>query len=413
MKILIISEYFPPDQGGASSRISILIYELAKYHDVTLITSSPHYPKPVKSEIRFFKPIRIYRERGVKIIRLWMPFFEINSSIGRILNYLYFTFISLLGLSFIKKPDIIWSTSPNVFCGFTAKMAKFLRGGISIANIDDIWPEGPKELGFLKSKFSCWLGENLCNFSVHGVDAITTISETISDYYYKKYNVHNIYLIPVGIENKRLETIIQYSSTEKIQNIKNNQNNQIIFMYSGILGPAYDFELMLRAFSILRKNSEIKLIIRGTGPLKPFLRDLIKKLNLKNVILESKYLSLEELNKKLLSADVFLLPMVDNFISKTALPAKLFEYMAIGKPILVYGNGEPKNLIENVEAGLVCIGGGYKKFAESIELMLNSQNNWDVWGKNGQKYVQKNFSSKVIVNKVNTMFDELKFKNRS
>ena len=79
---------------------------------------------------------------------------------------IYFTFFFMLGLPFVlEKPDFIWGSAPNIFCGFTAKIARFFLGGIPIVHIDDIWPEGPIDFGFLSSKF-------LRRFSDHSLDVI-------------------------------------------------------------------------------------------------------------------------------------------------------------------------------------------------------------------------------------------------
>ncbi len=414
MNLLMISEYYPPDQVGASTRISILIKELRKFHDITLITSFPHYPKPENQKVNFLRPIQVMKKKHLTIIRIWMPVLNMNSSIGRILDYSIFTVLSIIGFPFVsKKPDIIWGTSPNVFCGFTAKLAKICFGGLALANIDDVWPEGPAELGFLKSNTLRWMGEILSKASVTGMDAITTISQTISWYYKKKYDVQNIFTIPVGFDNKKLEYFIRTSKYGKNEG-NTTFDKKITFMYSGILGPAYDFELLIKAFSLIEDKSNFQLVIRGTGPLKGYIERLLKKYRLTNASFETQYLSIEDLHKRLQSADVFILPMVNNFISKTALPTKLFEYMSIGRPILLYGKGEPKKLVENANAGIICIEGGASKYADSIRSMIKSPLK-EEWGRNGQLFIKSQYSSRIIGSIVNSMFETLlktKIKNK-
>jgi len=412
MNILIISEYFPPDQVGASTRTYIMIKELIKYHKITLITSTPHYPKPENVNQTLRTPIKIYRQKNLKIIRIWMPEINMVTTLGRICNYAYFTIFFMLGLPFVtEKPDFIWGSAPNVFCGFTAKIAQFFLGGTPIVHIDDIWPEGPIDFGFLSFNPLKKISEVLAKLSLNRIQVITTISDSISKYYKKKYKIPQIYTIPVGIEKDRLQKLIQLKKDFKRKN-SDTQKNRILFMYSGKFGPGYNFELMIKSFKFLQniEDQKIKLIIRGTGPLKLRIINLIKKYQLKNVKLETEYLSLEDLNRKLLSADAFILPMKDSILSKTALPTKLFEYMGIGNPILVFGTGEPKMLVEKAEAGLVCSNGNPKKIAESIKEFIHSREKWHKMGENGQAFIQKYYSSNIIVLKANKMFKELKEK---
>nr|MDO8119314.1 glycosyltransferase family 4 protein [Candidatus Sigynarchaeota archaeon] len=326
-----------------------MVQELVKKHHVTIITCCPHYPKPQTKEKSKFKLVDTIREKNLLLIRIWIPSFNMDTTVGRILDYSWFTFSFLLGLPHVKKPDVIWSTSPNLFCGFTATIAKRIFRCPSIANIDDIWPEAPIELGYLKPGVVKRVAEYIGIHAFDGLDAITPISETISNFCKKKYARTRVFTIPVGFHASRLQLIIKYIMDTKREpkHVKKPTNDaQVRIMYSGILGPAYDFELLLKAFKMLVNEHDIALTIRGTGPRQCYIENLIKKHKVRNVSFETRYLSTEELNQKLLSTDIFVLPMVDNFISKTALPTKLFEYMAFGKPVVVYGTGEPRMLVE-------------------------------------------------------------------
>jgi glycosyltransferase involved in cell wall biosynthesis len=409
MDILLISEYFPPDQGGASTRISILFNELIKRHHVTVITCSPHYPKATKSDLTFFRPIKRIRVKGALIIRLWIPAVSISSPIGRMINYCWFTGIFLVGLPFVEsKPDIAWSTSPNFFCGFTARLAKLYFRCKALMNIDDVWPEAPIELGFLQKKSMIWLAKQAAMRAYNRkLDGFTPISDTIGLFYRHRYRLQNFFTIPVGIEDNRIKNIIQISQQAQRNRGSRPKDAPIHLMYSGVLGPAYDFTLLLKAVKLLSENYPLRLTIRGNGPLKGYLENKIASLGVKNVMLETEYLSIEALNAKLNSADIFVLPMKDNFISKTALPTKLFEYMGSGKPIVVYGTGEPQNLVENANAGVVCPNGGARDLATTIEQLIREESKWQELGKNGLKYILTHYSSSNVGNYVEGMLTQL------
>ena len=76
MKILYLSQYFPPEMGAPAARVSELSRFWAKAgHDVTVLTGFPHYPSGVvPQEYRAKLRRLITREDfdGVRVERTWL-----------------------------------------------------------------------------------------------------------------------------------------------------------------------------------------------------------------------------------------------------------------------------------------------------------------------------------------------------
>ena len=91
MKIIFISQYFPPEMGAPSART----YELAKYwvkagHEVSVITGFPNHPTGVLPNEYRKKLLSIERQDGIKIIRTWVYATPNKGFFKRILNYISF-----------------------------------------------------------------------------------------------------------------------------------------------------------------------------------------------------------------------------------------------------------------------------------------------------------------------------------
>src|SRR5712692_10600437 len=95
MKILYLSQYFPPEMGAPAARVSELSRLWAKAgHDVTVLTGFPHYPSGVvPQEYRAKLRHLIMREDldGVRIERTWLATLPNSKTWERILNYTSFT----------------------------------------------------------------------------------------------------------------------------------------------------------------------------------------------------------------------------------------------------------------------------------------------------------------------------------
>ena len=95
-------------------------------------------------------------------------------------------------------------------------------------------------------------------------------------------------------------------------------------------------------------------------------------MGLVNLSLATKFVSLEELVRQLNSADLLFLPMMPFASHEAGIPAKLFEYMACGKPIICSSNGEPANLVRRTGCGIVV---STKNVNEAVQAILKLKAN--------------------------------------
>src|SRR3990167_2188339 len=101
MKILFISQFYPPEIGAASNRIGYFAKFLAKAgHEVSVLTSAPNYPLGKLYEGHKNK-FTMSVEDGVKVYRTWIFLSAKKNVIARLAHYL-----SFLVSSIIKRKQI-------------------------------------------------------------------------------------------------------------------------------------------------------------------------------------------------------------------------------------------------------------------------------------------------------------------
>jgi hypothetical protein len=121
MKILYVSQYFPPEMGAPAARVA----ELARYwaidgHEVTVLTGFPNHPTGVvPTEYRSKLRRLVMREKvcGVNVVRTWLFPFPNRKAHERMLNYSsFFASASITGM-FVSRPFLLplrpsfWSDS--------------------------------------------------------------------------------------------------------------------------------------------------------------------------------------------------------------------------------------------------------------------------------------------------------------
>ena len=121
MRILFLTQYFPPEIGAPQVRILHLAKKLKKTgHDVNVLTAMPNYPKG-----RIFENYQgklFYEEihDKIPILRCWVYTSKSKSFIIRLMNYFSFCITSLIAGIFISnKIDLIIVESPPLFLGIT------------------------------------------------------------------------------------------------------------------------------------------------------------------------------------------------------------------------------------------------------------------------------------------------------
>lgn len=389
-KILIISQYFPPDISGGGTRAYNYAKCLSKNYDVTVITAFPHLHSKIPSKYRFHLMKKENIDK-IKIIRVRVPSILHTSVINRIILHSSFIISSLIPL-FSQKPDIIFASEPNLFSIIPAFFYSKLRSGKVIRVVDDLWPEVIYERGFLKSKFIQKFLNKLASFSYNFPKFILPLTEEARKHIIKFYKINpkKIIVMEHGVD------------TDIFKPEKNNNDTFFTIMYSGALVESYDFEVLLNtAKKFIDKN--FRFVIRGKGLLLEELKRKKYELNLNNVLIDSTMVNFEEISSILSTADVFLVPMKDDYFLNQSLPTKILEYQALGKPIICCSNGAPGNYVKNSNSGIAISPGNTSELINAIQSLESNNELCKKLGKNGIDYVNDN----LTFDKINTRLSKL------
>ena len=187
-----------------------------------------------------------------------------------------------------------------------------------------------------------------------------------------------------GVSNKFINT----SKSLKIS------NNKFTVLYSGNMGLAQDLTTIIKAANIL-KNYNIHFRFIGEGVCRTQLEQLARPLNIKIDFYKS--LPRNELVKHILEASVCLVPLKNKKIFNTALPSKMFEYMACGRPVIVSVRGDAEKIINESKAGISISPENPKLLSKAILEYFHNHEKIDQHGTNGFNYITKNLKKEVLI----------------
>jgi len=184
-------------------------------------------------------------------------------------------------------------------------------------------------------------------------------------------------------------------------------------LYSGAFSVAYDFDQVLKAAKLLEPYGDVEFVLQGGGELLDYVKRRVAEMRLKNVKIIDRILSRGEVAELLSQADALLLPLRDFGRPYLGISSKLYEYQAVGKPIICIAEGQPAEYVKETNSGIVVKPGDYEALARAILKLKENPSLALIMGRNGRKYVEKEASIEAIGLKMKKIFKIIKMKVNS
>jgi glycosyltransferase involved in cell wall biosynthesis len=392
MKVTVIYQYYQSDNAPGHSLIYDWTQHLAaKGHDVTVIAGETGYMQSNQPVLPWYKRVIRKEKIGlVKVVRTFTYSDIHRGYLNRLLSFLSFSLTCPLGLFSFTKPDIVIASSPPIFPIFSAWIICKLRRIPFVTEVRDLWPESAVQMGILKNKLLInimqWMEKILYNQSYK----IIALTEGIkNDICRRGWIDKKVVLVNCGVDINKLYP--DDESRVQIRKMYNLENKKII-LYFGALGEANNIGVILRAAKLLKSHEDICFMLIGDGMQSQQIMEKMKELDLENVILH-KPVPKDQARAYINAADICVVTLLDIPLFSGALPTKMLDYMACGKPVLCGVRGEAKRVVEESKAGFVFEPNDDKQFSELILDLIENENTTKMMSKNGIEFIQDKFSS--------------------
>jgi glycosyltransferase involved in cell wall biosynthesis len=404
MKILILTQYYPPETGAPQNRLqSLAFYFKDLGADVSVLTAMPNYPK---MEILEGYKGKLYMKElvnGILVHRSWIYVKNSKSILLRLLNYFSFVFSSIfIGLIKVEKHDIIICESPPLFLGISARIICFFKGSKMVFNVSDLWPESAEKLDIIRNKFLLSISYSLERWLYSNSKIVVGQTQGIVSNIKKRFPTLRTYWLPNGIDFHAFN--INASGVEFRLRLKYTESD-FLLVYAGIIGHAQGLEVVLNAAEITKGNERIQYLIIGDGPELDKLIKMKDNMNLKNISFLGN-IKREQMPEAIAACDAYIVPLKKNDLFLGAIPSKLFEPLAMGKPIILGVDGEARELfIEKGNAGVFFEPENHVDLSNVINRLSEDKNICTKLGENGSEYIRINFDRKEIAKQ---FYNELK-----
>jgi len=395
VKILYISQYFPPEMGAPAARAAELArHWAASGHEVSVLTGFPNHPTGVVPHE--WKPLLrrlTYHESadGVNVFRTWLWPLPNRKSHERMRNYASFCVSAATRGLTLPRPDVIIASSPQLLVGLSGWWLAFARQIPFVFEIRDLWPESLIAVG-IGDKDS--LLHNtlaaIAKFLYQRSDRMVVVTPAFKDHLMEHWRVpaEKIDIVENGVETQLFAPAPASSNLALRQQL--GAESKFLVCYIGTIGNAHGLETLLDTAAQLQ-NSEVLLLVIGEGAEKQRLKSLAQSRNLTNI----RFLDQQPRHQipALISAsDACMVLLKKTDVFKTVIPTKMLEFMSCARPVILGVDGQARQIIEGARAGIAIEPENANALGAAIQQLRANRELGAAMGQRGRHYILHNFS---------------------
>jgi glycosyltransferase involved in cell wall biosynthesis len=330
MKIVFYTFYYSPDLCAGSFRAAALVKALAKKlgdnDQLHVITTHPNRYASHRVEAN-----DIETNGNVTIHRISVPSHQ-SGMISQTRTFGVFS-LSAFRLCWKLKPDFLIGTTSRLMTGFLTGLSARLMKRNYYIDLRDIFSETISDLLARKNKFLGASAKSIFSFIerrvFNGAAGVNVVSKGFPEYFQTKgINTTNWSFFPNGVDQEFMD--FPPGNENVTQAVKT-------ILYAGNIGSGQGLETIIPA-TAKRLGDSYRFIIVGDGGTNALLRAAIKREGVSNVALYPP-VGRSELVEYYKNADILFLHLNDVPAFRRVLPSKIFEYAALGRPIVAGLNG--------------------------------------------------------------------------
>ncbi|MGD8373708.1 MAG: glycosyltransferase family 4 protein [Candidatus Woesebacteria bacterium] len=387
MKILILTDYYPPDKIGGVGEIAKNLKESyqAKGHEVWVLTTGQAQddPKVIRSSKSLIKGAFLNNLRALKIIK--------QQKIDVINLHQSSTTLFLLAKLFNERfPKIINSFQVSYFSEFAhIKTVKVKGKEFKPARKEHIekWVFSPVHV------FLGWIGY-VC------ADEVTVVSSENKKEFMRTYNMtssKNIKIIANGVNPGNFTP----GKPRLDQKFLDQLAGKTALLYVGVFRARKRvFNLLFALQKVVKINSNVVLVLVGGG--RDYEADILKLIDdlglKKHVIFVGKVPNTEVVNY-LRVCDVFC-----TLSSYEGMPIAILEAMASGKAILTSKASGMIDLIDDGKDGYLTDVDNIDQIAQKMQLLVDNPKKTKQMGEQARKKILQSYNWNDIADKYIKLF---------
>lgn len=398
MHLLYIHQYFSTREGSVGTRSYEMARGLvARGHRVTMVCGSG-YRSVTGLEGPFANGCRCGMVDGIDILEFEIVYRHANSILSRARTFMAFAMQSMR-VALSTDYDLVFCTSTPLTAALPGIAARLLCGKPFVFEIRDLWPELPKALG-MRNPFTLGAMHALEWLGYRSATKMIALAPGIADGIARLgVKLERIDIVPNGCD---IEFFVGIEASSPQRFLPDRfMAGDFVAVFAGAHGIANGLDAVLDAAEVLKRRGveNIKLLLVGEGPCRKALMASAEARGLGNVIFHTS-VSKPTLVGLLKGADLGLQILADvpAFYNGTS-PNKFFDYLAVGKPVLINYPGWLAELVVREDCGFAIPPRDAEAFANALIVAAADRRALARKAANAAALARRDFDRRLLVGK--------------
>lgn len=415
MKILYVSQYYPPEMGAPAARAAELARHWAEDgHAVTVLTGFPNHPTgvvPAEYRRRFRRLISREPDRRLNVVRTWLLPLPNRKAHERILNYSSFCLSASTTGLFVSRPDVVIASSPQLLVGLAGWWLARCHGVPFVFEVRDLWPESLSAVGMGAAHTPLHRSlARLAAFLYRKAHRIVVVTPAFRDFLIQRWKLPptKIAVVENGVETQ----LFRPQRPDAALRQELGGQGKFLVSYIGTLGMAHGLETLVDAAAQLQSSTpNVAFAVVGEGAEKERIASLVRSRGLNNISLLDQQ-PRERIPGYICASDACLVLLRRDEIFRTVIPTKMLEFMACARPVIVGVDGLARSIVEQARSGIFVQPEDPSDLAAAIRCLAANATLRDLLGRNGRRYIVEHFSRRRTAQTYIAVLDNLLMGNR-
>jgi glycosyltransferase involved in cell wall biosynthesis len=411
MNIAYYTHYFVPEIGAPSARVYDMAQQWNKQgHQTQVVTCFPNHPTGTLYPGYTLRLRQHETLDGIDVHRHLTYITPNKGFLKKTIGHIsYLPAALLLSTPWMSRPDVVIGTSPTFFAAMAAASAGVLTRVPFVMEVRDLWPALIGELGVIRNLVVLRLLELLELSLYRQARKVITVTESFrQNIIARGIPAEKVYTIPNGADIefwKPPDTPSNSTSTSTTLRHRLGLQGRFVVLYIGAHGISQALGNIVKSAQHLQDDERIQFVFVGEGAEKEQLVQQAKDARLSNIQF------LDPVDKPgvrdfYVLADLCLVPLRNVPVLKTFIPSKMFEMLAMARPIVASLAGEAADILQKSGAAIVVAPGDSAAIATAIRHLAANPDEAQAMGLRGRQFVAAYYSRATLAARYEVVLQE-------